>query len=65
MVMNSTEDEIAQQLELGITSNTVTSYHYKQHKYQTLKDAVSYARIDQKRVNPDPEPPAGAGVPNE
>jgi len=42
------EDETKMQA-LGITTEPRTIYIYKTHKYQSLKDAVRYAEIDQAR----------------
>jgi hypothetical protein len=35
--------------EYGITSTVKKVYRYKEHRYDRLSDALSYARIDTKR----------------
>ena len=45
--MNKTDSELM--AEYGITSKTRTMYSYKQHNYERLKDALSYAEIDTDR----------------
>ncbi|WP_370978614.1 hypothetical protein [Agaribacterium sp. ZY112] len=42
--MNKTDNELM--VKYGITSKTKTIYSYKQHNYERLKDAISYAEID-------------------
>lgn len=41
---HETEEEVMR--ELGITSDLVVIYKYKDHKYQKLSDAMHYAEID-------------------
>lgn len=49
--MNKTDSELM--AEYGITSKTKTLYSYKQHTYEHLKDALSYAKIDMNRHQKD------------
>lgn len=49
--MNKTDSELM--AEYGITCKTKTLYSYKQHTYEHLKDALSYAEIDNNRHQKD------------
>lgn len=49
--MNKTDSELM--AEYGITCKTKTRYSYKQHNYEHLKDALSYAKIDNNRHQKD------------
>lgn len=49
--MNKTDSELM--TEYGVTSQTKTLYSYKQHTYEHLKDALSYAKIDNNRHQKD------------
>jgi hypothetical protein len=49
--MDKTDSELM--AEYGITSKTKTLYSYKQHNYEHLKDALSYAKIDSNRHQKD------------
>ena len=44
-----TEEEQKLVDRFGITSQQKTLYFYKGHKYDNLKDAISYAKIDTQR----------------
>jgi len=39
--------------EYDITSESKLIYRYKQHRYENLKDAVNFAKIDTERVQED------------
>ncbi len=39
-----------------ITAETHVVYHYKGHKYQNLADAMSYAKLDRAKPEPDASP---------
>ena len=36
----------------GIQSSTKTIYHYQNHRYDNLRDAINFAKIDVKRHRP-------------
>ena len=36
----------------GITLEQKTFYLYKKHRYDSLKDAVNYAKLDEQRAKP-------------
>ena len=44
-----TEEDKKLMDQYGITSQQKTVYLYKDHKYDNLKDAISFAKIDMKR----------------
>ena len=40
------EDDNALMAQYGITAEAVTVYSYKEHRYEKLKDAVNFAKLD-------------------
>lgn len=49
--MTSAKEEIALMAHYGITSEQKLVYHYKQHRYQKIDDAINFARIDSSGAN--------------
>lgn len=49
--MTSAKEELALMAYYGITSERKLIYHYKQHRYQKIEDAVNYARLDSSGSN--------------
>ena len=39
--------------EYGITCETQIIYRYKEHRYENLKDAVNFAKIDKQHAQED------------
>ena len=37
--------------QYGITTESITIYVYKQHRYSDAKDAIKYARLENERNN--------------
>jgi hypothetical protein len=42
------EDEKALMMQYGITSEAKLVYCYKEHRYDSLKDAVNFAKLEKK-----------------
>lgn len=55
MKQEFTQEQLARSTALGIKSESVEVFSYKQHQYQKLTDALKYAEIDIQRDVPDPE----------
>lgn len=49
--MTSAKEEIALMAQYGITSEQKLVYHYKQHRYQKVEDAINFARLDSSDSN--------------
>ena len=47
--MDETELRLIEEFDITVLQKTV--YQYKGHKYDNLKDAVNFAKIDMKRIN--------------
>lgn len=49
--MTSAKEELALMAYYGITSEQKVVYHYKQHRYQKIEDAINFARLDSSGSN--------------
>jgi hypothetical protein len=49
--MISAKEELALMAYYGITSEQKVVYHYKQHRYQKIEDAINFARLDSSKSN--------------
>ena len=47
------EEDKTLMAQYDITSESRLIYSYKQHRYENLKDAVNFAKIDTERVQED------------
>ena len=50
--MSDEEDKVIMEKH-GITTEQKVTYHYKEFKYQSLKEAVKYAELQAARVHKD------------
>lgn len=49
--MTIAKEEIALMAHYGITCEQKLVYHYKQHRYQKIEDAINFARLDSSASN--------------
>lgn len=51
----SEQDEVLM-AKYGVTSETHTIYRYKEHRYENLKDALNFAKLDSDSQTGSPTP---------
>ena len=48
-IQMNNDEENKLMVQYGITSESKTVYSYLQHRYDNLKDAINFAKLDEKR----------------